>query len=158
MVIGAQSSSKSSVLGGLIDLPFPRNNRLRIRFATQIPFRQAEKSSITVSIIPLPTADSKIKKKLRAFKINYLTLPYIPLSTIVTADSVSPKPGLSDSAAVDVFIPRSSRSLVGRLKSSGSLTHPIRLLATLLLNSSLLKPYARHLVADNRKVTVVLII
>ena len=74
MVVGNQSSSKSSLLEGLTDLPFPRDNGLCTRFATQITFRRAEKSSITVSIIPSPTANSKTKEKLRAFKINHLTL------------------------------------------------------------------------------------
>lgn len=74
MVVGDQSSGKSSVLEGLTDLPFPRDNGLCTRFATQITFRRAEKNSITVSIIPSPTADSKRKEKLRAFKIDHLTL------------------------------------------------------------------------------------
>lgn len=74
MVVGDQSSGKSSVLEGLTDLPFPRDNGLCTRFATQITFRRAEKSSITVSIIPSPAADSKTKEKLRAFKIDHLTL------------------------------------------------------------------------------------
>ncbi len=74
VVVGDQSSGKSSVLEGLADLPFPRDNGLCTRFATQITFRRAEKSSITVSIIPSPAADSKTKEKLRAFKIDYLNL------------------------------------------------------------------------------------
>jgi len=73
VVVGDQSSGKSSVLEGLTDLPFPRDNGLCIRFATQIVFRRAEKTSITVSIIPSPVADSKTKEKLRAFKIDDLT-------------------------------------------------------------------------------------
>lgn len=74
MVVGNQSSGKSSVLEGLTDLPFPRDNGLCTRFATQITFRRAEKASITVSIIPSPAADSETKEKLRAFKIDHLTL------------------------------------------------------------------------------------
>lgn len=64
---------------------------------------------------------------------------------MVTADSVSPKPGLNDCAAIGVFATRPSRSPRGRSSSSGSLTHPIRPAATLLLNRRLLKPCARHL-------------
>ena len=74
MVVGDQSSGKFSVVEGLTDLPFPRDNGLCTRFATQITFRRAEKSTITVSIIPSPAADSKRKEKLRAFKIDHLTL------------------------------------------------------------------------------------
>lgn len=68
MVVGDQSSGKSSVLEGLTDLPFPRDNGLCTRFATQITFRRAEKSSITVSIIPSPAADSKKKGEAQGFQ------------------------------------------------------------------------------------------
>ncbi|KAL8910048.1 MAG: hypothetical protein Q9171_004643 [Xanthocarpia ochracea] len=74
VVVGDQSSGKSSVLEGLTDLPFPRDNGLCTRFATQITFRRAEKSSVIVSIIPSPAADSTTKEKLRAFIIDDLTL------------------------------------------------------------------------------------
>lgn len=74
VVVGDQSSGKSSVLEGLTDLPFPRDNGLCTRFATQITFRRAEKSSITVSIIPSPGANSKATEELRAFKIDHLNL------------------------------------------------------------------------------------
>ncbi len=73
VVVGNQSSGKSSVLEGLTDLPFPRDNGLCTRFATQIVFRRAEKSSIAISIIPSRAADPKTKEKLRAFKIDYMT-------------------------------------------------------------------------------------
>lgn len=73
VVVGDQSSGKSSVLEGLTDLPFPRDNGLCTRFATQIVFRRAERTSTTVSVIPSPTADSKTVEKLRAFKIDHLT-------------------------------------------------------------------------------------
>ena len=71
------------------------------------------------------------------------------------AGSVSPKPGLSDSAVVAVFALRSSRSAVRRSKSSGSLVDPIKPSTTLLLNKCPLKPCARHLVAYHREVTLV---
>lgn len=74
VVVDDQSSGKSSVLKGLTDLPFPRDNGLCTRFATQIVFRRAEKSTIAVSIIPSSAANSKTKEKLRTFKIDHLTL------------------------------------------------------------------------------------
>lgn len=70
VVVGDQSSSKSSALEGLTDLSSPRDNGRGTRFATQIIFRRAEKSSITISIIPSRVADSKMKERLRAFKIH----------------------------------------------------------------------------------------
>ena len=52
VVVGDQSSGKSSVLEGLTGLPFPRDSGLCTRFATQITFRRAQIASISVSIIP----------------------------------------------------------------------------------------------------------
>ena len=40
VVVGDQSSGKSSVLEGLTNLPFPRDSGLCTRFATQITFRR----------------------------------------------------------------------------------------------------------------------
>ncbi|KAL9629646.1 MAG: hypothetical protein Q9164_006787 [Protoblastenia rupestris] len=58
IVVGDQSSGKSSVLEGLTELPFPRDSTLCTRFATQIVFRRAEQESVTVSIIPSPSTDA----------------------------------------------------------------------------------------------------
>ena len=41
VVVGDQSSGKSSVLQGLTDLPFSRDSGLCTRFATQITFRRS---------------------------------------------------------------------------------------------------------------------
>jgi Dynamin family len=52
VVVGDQSSGKSSVLEGLTALPFPRDSGLCTRFATQITFRRSKEKGIAVSIIP----------------------------------------------------------------------------------------------------------
>ncbi|VUC37095.1 unnamed protein product [Clonostachys rosea] len=52
VVVGQQSSGKSSVLEGLTGLPFPRDSGLCTRFATQITFRRSDESKISASIIP----------------------------------------------------------------------------------------------------------
>ncbi|CAH0046282.1 unnamed protein product [Clonostachys solani] len=52
VVVGQQSSGKSSVLEGLTGLPFPRDSGLCTRFATQITFRRSNESKISASIIP----------------------------------------------------------------------------------------------------------
>ncbi|KAJ5052609.1 P-loop containing nucleoside triphosphate hydrolase protein, partial [Bipolaris maydis] len=48
VVIGDQSSGKSSVLEGLTGLPFPRDSGLCTRFATQITFRRSSEENIVV--------------------------------------------------------------------------------------------------------------
>ena len=52
VVVGDQSSGKSSVLEGLIQKPLPRDAGLCTRFATQIIFRRAALQQVLVSIIP----------------------------------------------------------------------------------------------------------
>lgn len=49
-------------------MPFPRNSGLCTRFATQIIFRRAPTTSISVSIIPSANATKENNEKLRAWK------------------------------------------------------------------------------------------
>ncbi|KAI9739944.1 MAG: hypothetical protein M1818_005000 [Claussenomyces sp. TS43310] len=51
VVVGDQSSGKSSVLEGLTGLPFPRDSGLCTRFPTQIVFKRSKVSNIDVSIM-----------------------------------------------------------------------------------------------------------
>lgn len=51
VVVGDQSSGKSSVLEGLTNLPFPRDSGLCTRFPTQIVFKRSETTSKEVSIM-----------------------------------------------------------------------------------------------------------
>lgn len=59
VVVGDQSSGKSSILEGLTNLPFPRDSGLCTRFATQITFRRAQNASISVFIIPAGDANQE---------------------------------------------------------------------------------------------------
>lgn len=68
VVVGDQSSGKSSVLEGLTGLPFPRDSGLCTRFATQITFRRATKESLTVSVIPAKGASAAHAEKLQAWR------------------------------------------------------------------------------------------
>ena len=70
MVVGDQSSGKSSVLEGLTGLPFPRDSTLCTRFATQIILRRAETESVSISIIPSASCRPNTADKLKSFKID----------------------------------------------------------------------------------------
>lgn len=73
VVVGDQSSGKSSVLEAVMELPLPRDSGLCTRFATNITFRRGPKTSIAVSIIPAPGTQPERAEKLRAFKKDGLT-------------------------------------------------------------------------------------
>ncbi|KAL2214213.1 hypothetical protein CC79DRAFT_1362993 [Sarocladium strictum] len=65
VVVGNQSSGKSSVLAALTDLPSPRDSGLCTRFATQIIFRRAPTSVTKVSIIPSKDSSSEHQRQMQ---------------------------------------------------------------------------------------------
>lgn len=67
VVVGDQSSGKSSVLEGLIKKPLPRDSGLCTRFATQIVFRRSLRTDIYVSIIPEQSASLEHRDRLKAW-------------------------------------------------------------------------------------------
>jgi len=67
VVIGDQSSGKSSVLEGLIRKPLPRDSGLCTRFATQIIFKRSPTETISISIIPGTDATEEHKARLQAW-------------------------------------------------------------------------------------------
>jgi hypothetical protein len=67
VVVGDQSSGKSSVLEGLIKKPLPRDSGLCTRFATHIVFRRAAEERIVVSIIPDADASLEHSERVRAW-------------------------------------------------------------------------------------------
>lgn len=52
VVCGDQSAGKSSVLEALTEIPFPRNDNLCTRFATEISLRREPISNLTIRVIP----------------------------------------------------------------------------------------------------------
>ena len=65
VVVGHQSSGKSSVLAGATGLPFPRDSSLCTRFATQIIFRRATSTGINVFIVPAKGSSNEHGAKVR---------------------------------------------------------------------------------------------
>lgn len=52
IVVGDQSSGKSSVLEAITGVPFPRNSGMCTKFPTQINLRKAQQNSFAVSLVP----------------------------------------------------------------------------------------------------------
>lgn len=67
VVVGDQSSGKSSVLESLTGFSFPRAAGLCTRYATQITCRRDSARSVSITIIPRPDANDAIKQRLRSF-------------------------------------------------------------------------------------------
>jgi GTPase SAR1 family protein len=74
VVVGDQSSGKSSVLESLTGFAFPQGAGLCTRYATQISCRRTPEQSVTISIIPRPNADAKRIEQLRGFHTTCKTL------------------------------------------------------------------------------------
>ncbi len=67
VVVGDQSSGKSSVLESLTGFSFPRAAGLCTRYATQITCSRDAQRRVSVSIIPRPDADDALKGRLLGF-------------------------------------------------------------------------------------------
>ncbi|KAF2133256.1 interferon-induced GTP-binding protein Mx2 [Dothidotthia symphoricarpi CBS 119687] len=68
VVVGDQSSGKSSVLESLTGFSFPQAPGLCTRYATQISCRRELEPKVLISIIPRPGADAAVQDRLRSFK------------------------------------------------------------------------------------------
>lgn len=67
IVVGDQSSGKSSVLESLTGFSFPHAPGLCTRYATQITCRREAQSNVSITIIPRPDADDAVKQRLKRF-------------------------------------------------------------------------------------------
>ncbi|KAH0543411.1 hypothetical protein FGG08_002269 [Glutinoglossum americanum] len=68
VVVGDQSSGKSSLMESITELPFPIANELCTRYATQIVFRHSHtKMPVKITILPEPGASDGRKAQLKSF-------------------------------------------------------------------------------------------
>ena len=91
VVCGDQSAGKSSVLEALTEIPFPRNDNLCTRFATEIILRRANTNSLTIRLIPDPKRPSDEQASMRAFEesiTNFDELPKIMIAAMFVMDIV----------------------------------------------------------------------
>ncbi|KAK1634896.1 P-loop containing nucleoside triphosphate hydrolase protein [Colletotrichum phormii] len=80
VVCGDQSAGKSSVLEALTEIPFPRNDNLCTRFATEISLRRELAESLTVRVIPGNEWGQEDQKRIRDFSesiTDFKDLPFI---------------------------------------------------------------------------------
>ncbi|KAH8707606.1 interferon-induced GTP-binding protein Mx2 [Phaeosphaeriaceae sp. PMI808] len=83
VVLGDQSSGKSSALESLTGFSFPQAPGLCTRYATQITCHREAKECVVVSIIPRQGADAATETKLRGFKRNIPSLDNEALVQII---------------------------------------------------------------------------
>ena len=89
VVCGDQSAGKSSVLEALTEIPFPRNDNLCTRFATEIILRRATSNSLTIKIIPDTKRPAAEQSSLQAFSesiTNFEDLPRIMSAATTVMD------------------------------------------------------------------------
>ncbi|KAL5601178.1 hypothetical protein BROUX41_005983 [Berkeleyomyces rouxiae] len=67
VVVGDQSSGKSSLLESISGIPFPRNVELCTRYSTQISSRRDNTYKVNISIIPAPHSTPEHIEKLARF-------------------------------------------------------------------------------------------
>jgi GTPase SAR1 family protein len=83
VVVGDQSSGKSSVLEAISELPFPRSSIRCTRFATQIKLRHSQETSLKVSIIPDPKRNAQERQRLASFPSTFP--PNTPFGDVMDA-------------------------------------------------------------------------
>lgn len=78
VVCGDQSAGKSSVLEALTEIPFPRNDNLCTRFATEIILRRATANSLTIRVIPDTKRPVNERESIKAFKESITDFDELP--------------------------------------------------------------------------------
>ncbi|KAK8116344.1 hypothetical protein PG984_012846 [Apiospora sp. TS-2023a] len=78
VVCGDQSAGKSSLLEALTEIPFPRNDNLCTRFATEIILRRALVESLMIKVIPDPKRPASEQESVKAFKASITSFDELP--------------------------------------------------------------------------------
>ncbi|KAK4888008.1 hypothetical protein LTR49_028890, partial [Elasticomyces elasticus] len=99
-VCGNQSSGKSSVLEALTEVPFPRNDNLCTRFATEITLRRAAIDSLRLSIIPDETRSAAEKASISGFSETIADFSELPTIISKAASVMGIQPNAHDAPAV----------------------------------------------------------
>ena len=102
VVCGDQSAGKSSVLEALTEIPFPRNDNLCTRFATEIILRRATTNSLTIKTIPDTKRLASEQSSLQGFKesiTNFDELPRIMSAATAVMDVGGPQKAGSEARA-----------------------------------------------------------
>ncbi|KAA6409306.1 MAG: dynamin family [Lasallia pustulata] len=97
VVCGEQSAGKSSVLEALTEIPFPRNDNLCTRFATEIILHGASSNSLTIKVIPDPDRPASEQESIKLFAesiISFGELPRVMAEAMIVM-------GIDDSAKSD---------------------------------------------------------
>ena len=103
VVCGDQSAGKSSVLEGLTGLPFPRQEGVCTKFATEIILQHStSKQTITASIIPSSSRSDSFKSTLRSYRRELKGLNELPVA-IAEAGSLMGVRGFNDAKEGPAF-------------------------------------------------------
>ncbi|KAK0109260.1 hypothetical protein ONS96_003082 [Cadophora gregata f. sp. sojae] len=78
VVCGDQSAGKSSVLEALTEIPFPRNDNLCTRFATEISLRRANTESLTIKVNPDNSRPALEKEAIKKFEESITDFSQLP--------------------------------------------------------------------------------
>ncbi|KAJ5558984.1 dynamin GTPase [Penicillium sp. DV-2018c] len=79
VVCGDQSAGKSSVLEGITGIPFPRQDGLCTRFATEIVLRHTPQAiRMTATIIPHLSRDDEARRRLVSFRMEFRDFAELP--------------------------------------------------------------------------------
>ncbi|KAF2966504.1 hypothetical protein GQX73_g7045 [Xylaria multiplex] len=105
VVCGDQSSGKSSTLEALTEIPFPRNDDLCTRFATEISLRRGPTNTLTIRVIPDDARPPNEKESIKAFAesiTDFADLPQI-MDLAMTAMGIANKDGSDTSVPTRAF-------------------------------------------------------